>query len=199
MAGEKSRFSDEKPVFSFLEELVFRRKEQKPEFHLENWVWWKTWKHQHIISCILANLLTCRDALSAWMLKKQSWPSWKMSRSTVSRMSRISPSRTWTKFSTTFFQPRPSSPPTGHRQPPRSTRNGFLRASFLQISGKLLFFRICLACLKMVWTVDIDEHHFQASYQRRSQREHFSVDSGWFWTTVWLSTRLMWVNEWQPL
>ena len=152
-----------------------------------------------------------------------------MSRATVSRMSRISPSRTWTKFSTTFFQPRPSSPPTGHRQPPRSTRNGFLRAFFLPISGmflffricskfslnffksslkffefdlkffllisgKLLFFRICLGRL----TVDINEHHFQASYQRRSQREHFSVDSGWFSTTVWLSTRqyTLDVSEW---
>ena len=139
--------------------------------------------------------------------KKQSWPSWKMSRSTVSRMSRLSPSQTWTKFSTTFFQPRPSSPPTGRRQPPRSTRNGFLRASFLQISGKLLFFLkfdwACLkifstvdinehhvsvssswSCLKMVSTVDIHEHNFQASYQRRPQREHFSVNSGWFSTTV---------------
>ena len=67
-----------------------------------------------------------------------------MSRSTVSRMSRLSPSQTWTKFSTTFFQPRPSSPPTGHRQPPKSTKNGFLRAFSLRISGKLLFFRICL-------------------------------------------------------
>ena len=101
----------------------------------------KTPAHHQLHPCKPPHPQRCSECLD---VKKQSWPSWKMSRLTVSRMSRLSPSRNWTKFSTTFFQPRPSFPPTGHRQPPKSTRNGFLRASFLRISGKLLFFKIGL-------------------------------------------------------
>jgi hypothetical protein len=49
--GPKTKTGTSFPIYGG---LVFRR-EQKPGFHLENWILFQSRKHQHIISCILAN------------------------------------------------------------------------------------------------------------------------------------------------
>ena len=91
-----------------------------------------------------------------------------------------------TKFSTTSFQLRPWSPPMGLPPPPRNMRSGYLRVYFLLISGSFFMLNFHFHEEKnslearLVVTVNVETIHVQASYQRRSQRQHFSVNSGEF-------------------
>ena len=150
---------------------------------------WKTGfyiKAENISTSSVASLqLKSPPARMSWVprCKKQSWTSWKPPRCPGRSFTNVAKR---TKFSTTSFQLRPWSPPMGLPPPPRNMRSGYLRVYFLLISGSFFMLNFHFHEEKnslearLVVTVNVETIHVQASYQRRSQRQHFSVNSGEF-------------------